>query len=343
MKSLYQLKKELKSEFDEILYDLYAKNESYNFSYSDRYKCYFKQEVLTEYKTMMSESGLKAYGAGAGQELEPHVREGSTEMEPPKMLSVASSSRFCYLLFKDFIPESFGEAPSCDNQSVIAYEKTLRVVSGGKAVLGKPPHMDAYFNGDDYELFFECKCHEFFDSHAVTLSKAYESELARFSPSLIDDRYKSPLIGKDGNQITDKKGNPLYEYAISPVEFGIDPLPKNVNLLFDVKQLITHLMGIKSHQVRAKTRDVKRAKLIYLYFIPHEARNAQTHPEIAQLVDELLIQAQTIFHSQPISNYLAANQIELQMYLYQPSMFTTYSMEPASADNLTPIFLSDKH
>ncbi|MCF0262422.1 MAG: hypothetical protein HUK23_05890, partial [Sphaerochaetaceae bacterium] len=80
------------------------------------------------------------------------IKEDSKNTKGPKMLSVASSSRLCFIYFYP--------------QGVRFEEKVDTGLRGGQ------PQLDAYKDN----VYYECKCHEIFASHD-TLSNSYRDKL----------------------------------------------------------------------------------------------------------------------------------------------------------------------
>lgn len=305
--------KNLKSKYDLFLCMLEDKDK---FPYSNEYPCYFKSEVLDEYIAEMG-AAKDAYDKGAGGELKAHKNKKTGKIVPPKMLSVASSSRFCYLLFRNGIPnpEIFGQT---GESGTIEFEKELPILDKGT-----PPHMDAYYNGDKYELFFECKCHEFFDSHGIQLSKSYKDKLQSYFPQILEKAVEKEVTRTDDNGNTYK--TQVYEIEAHEVYelFNV----KKYGLCFDIKQLLTHLMGIISRKEQTKP-----AKLIYIYNIP---QIAQEHADFKAKIKKLFEQAKSIFESEVIRGFATDKNIELSLFVYNDD-----TVKPMSAENLTQIIPS---
>ena len=248
-------------------YDLYLKeleNKPSAFR-NDKYQVYFKSKNDASIADMSKEDE-KAYKSGKGGELTIRKNRYGQEL-PISMLSVASSSRFCYLSLRDSDLSAF------DIHNIIVkrrFEERLPILEGGT-----PPHMDAYCETDKEVCFFECKCHEQFDGHPIVLSESY------FNKGLIvDDVFKDqkPInyreaVKKDGEMVK----YPIYS---STVFDGID------NPRFDIKQLLTHLMGIKKKM--EKVND-KKARLIYFYFIPDKVRKNSQIEDIECKIQHFLI------------------------------------------------------
>lgn len=252
---------EIKTDYDKEL----KKYEDRDDAFRNDYPVYFKYDLFQhEVVDKMSQKDKDAYSEGAGKELYGDL---------PSMSSVASSSRFCYLSLNkaDFKVFNINIAdPSKRN-----FEEKLHVVRG------TPPHMDCYIEGDNEIYCFECKCHEQFDDHVIELSESYFSKNRIVTK--IDKKY---YLGKrkDG-----RSGH--YYNIISPEAFGLSKNPR-----FDVKQFLTHIMGI---QARLEKTKKAKAKLIYFYFIPDRIRQNQ---EINKVIGQLYKEIETVFNSKIIKD-----------------------------------------
>lgn len=78
---------------------------------------------------------------------------------PPKMASVASSSRFCYLALRDGYKQF-------NNSEDIIFEHSCRIKG-----VNVTANLDAYI--PKANIYFEVKCHEIFSQHSIYLKKSY--------------------------------------------------------------------------------------------------------------------------------------------------------------------------
>ena len=127
------------------------------------------------------------YNLGKGSELKP---QGT---KPPKMASVASSSRFCYLALRN-------GAMALGGSGDVDFEHSCPVFG----IRGTPPQMDAYIKNEN--IFVEVKCHEIFDFHKIKLSSQYYDLL--FGDSSDFDFHYKPADAKK-------------EFEIPRSEFGL--------------------------------------------------------------------------------------------------------------------------
>ncbi len=247
-----------KSKYDDLL----KNNEHRDQDFRDDFEVYFKEEVFeNEIISKMLPEHKKSYDDGAGSELKEHTYKG--KKLPPSMSSVASSSRFCYLSLKDSNLKVFGINNKNHN---IKFEEKLPILEDNEK--GTPPHMDAFYEDELSGYFFECKCHEQFDSHKIMLRKTYFDS----------DRIVTKIDKKYYLECNDDK-----YYKINPSAFGLVDNPR-----FDIKQFMTHIMGIQKWIEKNK----KKAVLIYFYFIPD---NVLEEDDIKEVINVLEEEISTIF------------------------------------------------
>ena len=278
--------KEIKKEYDKTLKRSYLRigNGLFDndFPYSHRYPLYFKKAILDKLILGMPEEVYRAYKDGAGHELDEGPRG-----TPPKFLSIGSSSQFCYtsLEISELTPVGEGAyffVDEGDEIHQLSFEKALPILEGE---LVTPPYMDAYAEGKKKDYFFECKCHEMFGVHPLRLSKKY---------------FASPLglIVKDIPKEYLREDKGMIE--INPLAFGVS------DTLFDIKQLLTHLMGIACHNPH------KESVLIYYYSFPLEEDIRDER--IVSIINKTKLDAITIFNSPIIQKYCQRNHISLRLY-----------------------------
>ena len=217
-----------KREFDNvILKNLEAKLGEDKFGYKTEdgriYPMYYTEE---EFDDFLAQATLPEY---KGSELEERTNSKG-KITPPKMASVASSSRFCYLALKD-------GAEAIGGTGEVVFEKECRI----KGVGGTAPQLDAYVASGN--IFVEAKCHEMFDKKTTVMRESYQQYIVG----------KKEGIGF--NVLTNLKVEKGY-FNIPYDDFGFT---KDFDS-FDFKQFLCHLLGIACQR--------KPAKLVYLYFKP---------------------------------------------------------------------------
>ena len=280
------LLKELKREYDKTLKRSYLRfgNGLFNndFPYSNKYPLYYKKDILNNLIKQMRKDVYKAYIEGGGHELEEGING-----RPPKFLSISSSSQFCFtsLNIDKYTNKKEGaDYFSHDGESIkrTYFEKQLPIL---KDVI--PPHMDAYAKTRKREHFFECKCHEMFDIHSLSLSKKYFDTGKDFIVDYIPKEY---LIDNGSS------------YIFNPIVFDVeDPL-------FDIKQLLTHLMGIVCNKSR------KECDLIYYYSFPLDEDIKDER--IKEVIEKVKSDAIKVFESIIIKKYCLKHHITLRLYAH---------------------------
>lgn len=129
---------------------------------------------------------------------------------PPKMASVASSSRFCNLALRDGFKE-------LGIDKVIVEEKCPIADMRGNV----NANLDAYCQENN--TYIEVKCHEIFDTHTDKMSGQYRKHLKSEFHIDVDIEDES-------------------EVALDFKDFGVEKEKPR----FDIKQLLCHLLGIKN-------------------------------------------------------------------------------------------------
>lgn len=169
------------------------------------YENYYTSDCFKSFVDSMKKEHHKKYDDGKGGELAE--KKGRYGLMPPKMASVASSSRFCYLAL-------------CDVENVV-FENECKI----QGITGTAPQLDAYIKQDFCDIYVEVKCHEIFDSHRLKMKNKY---FTYFKENNI-----FPEIASNAT-----KGEEEFTAPLSL--FGIDKESSH----FDVKQFICHLLGI---------------------------------------------------------------------------------------------------
>ena len=160
-----------KTEFDNIIKENLNLNEKlfravpHDCYYSEQEFEKFINEMKTDYST-----AFISYGEGKGGELDASERNG--KKKPPKMASVASSSRFAYISLRNGAQAIGG--------GIVNFEHPCRI----DGVPGIPPQMDAY--SENGNIFIEVKCHEIFDKHKVVMKEKYQEKIKDFDIYIFD-------------------------------------------------------------------------------------------------------------------------------------------------------------
>ena len=242
----------------------------YSFYYDKKQFNAFVADMREHYK-----SAYIAYGEGKGGELSE--KKGRYGTLPPKMASVASSSRFCYLALRN-------NAKAFCASGDVQFEHECRI-SG--IDIGTAPQLDAYIT--EKNIYIEVKCHEIFDSHKVLMKEKYWDHIYG-----VKNDFGFPVL--------DKTKSDHFEIPLSV--FNIE----NKSSRFDIKQFLCHLMGIAS-------QSQNKAMLVYLFFKPKTDHVNQAE-EIEKVFAELSEEIKNIFDSTPIRRFCEKNDITL-MAVYE--------------------------
>lgn len=197
------------------------------------YDRYMSNDGWRRYLDEMSKDHRDQYEKGDGGEL----KEGKY---PPKMACYGSSSRIIFTLLKD-IPD-------------IKFEYPLKtyVYRGCR-----PASLDGYLCADNADIFVEAKCGEIYTKHSkVKASREYFKVY-----EYISDNYKN--FSFDNTDVFDKNGNideRVYNYRF---------FYNNKHIIhFDIKQLISHFLGIAAGVLEGRVKDSIR--FVYFIYNPEE-------------------------------------------------------------------------
>lgn len=204
-----------------------------------------------------------------------------------KICSVASSARLGALYFakREFsYPKPAGE-----------FEKCLPI----KRVMGIPPHMDYY--SVDTNTHFECKCHEILDDHSCNKLKIKYKKILEpmfWNPKFVtyDKDYIYPTLRSLGMIRTD---------LLDKLHLKLDD--SIYCLHFNVKQLLTHLMGLLSNENSVTD------KLQYVFFTPSiDFMHGPESYKVRALYDILKAEIELIMDSYPVRYALKHGVVVLQ-------------------------------
>ncbi|MBQ5990532.1 MAG: hypothetical protein IJL67_13690 [Oscillospiraceae bacterium] len=299
-----------KEEFDLIIKTLIDKDELFGYKHGSGkfYPMYYSNDVFDKFVKDMSEKNPKAYDSyksGAGKELDPG-------MYPPKMASVASSSRFCYLALSEEVDIGVVDGSSIVNIKGHPEFEYECVINEG---FFHHPQLDAFI--PESNCYFEVKCHEIFDHHKVELKKQYWKYVYGDKNAF---GYKPK---EDYHPDSETFELPLFDFGLF----------KDYSM-FDIKQLICHLLGIAKQPGENK-------KLVYLFFLPdildkYKRGGSQLKKDMVLRCNyylervklELADEISHIFSSKPILTFCEKNDIKLYAIAQKSSV-----MEPLKPGN----------
>lgn len=247
-------------------------NDSFGYEIAGRsYDVYYNREAYKKFIAEMQSAKYNKfydqYNRGQGSEL---IEKGN---KPPKMASVASSSRFCYLALRDVCKQF-------STNGNIIFEHGCKI----NGVRGTGAQLDAYLPEEN--IYFEVKCHEIFGNHENTLSKSYWKLLYGRENDFGFPHAECP-------QITE------FQFKLS--DFGVEKRKAR----FDVKQLLCHLLGIASQKYKNTP-----TKLVFLFFKPKMDLESEQN-QVDAVFEELKDEIKSIFSSKPIQNFTSKNNIKL--------------------------------
>lgn len=193
---------------------------------------YLSNDAWEEFKGKIKKAHLCQFEDADGGEMKE--KKGRYGINPPKMASFGSSSRFLYNISKDI--EGF------------QFEKLLPTRVGHSA------NLDGYIMRDDVDIFVEAKCKEIYSSHkTIKVSNVYEGiykELHELYPKFSFKNNGQP-----------KEDNEHFNYTF---KFNGKEI-----IHFDIKQLICHFLAISANILENENAN-KNIKFIYLIFNPNE-------------------------------------------------------------------------
>lgn len=174
-----------KEEFDNIIKENIAKtigNDHFGYTIletSKTYNNYYNKQSFFKFIEDMKSShyhkAFCAYCDGKGSELIEHM--GRYGKLPPKMASVASSSRFCFLALKD-------GASAINGTGEVKFEYECKI----EGITGIAPQLDAYVQNEN--IFIEAKCHEIFDTHHIIMKTSIGISFMDIIINLVLSNYK---------------------------------------------------------------------------------------------------------------------------------------------------------
>lgn len=266
-----------KKTFDSIIKDNVLKrcsNAEFGYGPTGKYPNYYSKKAFDKFKTEMQEPKYHdyfvSYNEGRGKEL---AIRGD---KPPKMASVASSSRFCYLALRD------GASVLCKNGK-IEFEHECKI----KKIVGTAPQLDAFITNENENIYVEAKCHEIFDKHdTIKLSI----------------QYWDSFYGKDNAFGFEAMPKPAQKsFDLSPTVFGAS----KDHPMFDTKQFLCHLLGISTQSERKENES-----LVYLFFKP-KTSDEKAKAELDELFNRLQQEIRSVFKNKHISTFTKKKGIKL--------------------------------
>ena len=196
------------------------------------YDRYMSNEGWERYLAEMSDNHRKQYEEGDGGEI--NEKRGRWGIYPPKMACYGSSSRIIYTLLRGV--------------ANIEFEKKFATLVGHTA------NLDAYLQTDYTDIFLEAKCREIYASHTkIDIGNVYKPVY----------EYIKQCNKKFGYSDEPSKANNKFKCS-----FYYDGKPI---IRFDIKQLISHFLGIAAGVLEGVIKD--NIRFVYFIYNPNELGN----------------------------------------------------------------------
>ena len=238
----------------------YPYGEGYIVSKSKPAYCrYMSNDGWNRYLAEMSKDHRNQYKDGYGGEL----KEGRY---PPKMACYGSSSRIIYTLLRS-IPN-------------IEFEKKLATGVGSR-----PANLDAYLYTDRRDIFVEAKCREIYAKHSkVRASTGYKDVYKHISEYHNSFSFGADIISD--NQGVEDKNNYNYRFF-----YNNEPI-----IRFDIKQLISHFLGIAAGVLEGKVKN--NIRFVYFIYNPNELGKKaleEVHEDTIKEIKKIEIKIKDLF------------------------------------------------
>ncbi len=193
---------------------------------------YLSNDSFRKLISDMPENTRYMYGEGAGSELKERKNKHGVIAYPPKMASFGSSSKMIYKL--------------ANNITDFEFEKQTPTTVGGIA------NLDGYLDRGDKYVFIEAKCREPYGKKSKVIGTKYEP-LYRYLNQSEDTEINSDMTDFD------------YEKETMNVTFSWrDDIIEH----FDLKQMISHLLGIATAILKNNEYTDKSIRFLYLIYNP---------------------------------------------------------------------------
>lgn len=243
------------------------------------YDRYMSNDGWRRYLDEMSKDHRDQYEKGDGGEL----KEGKY---PPKMAGYGSSSRIIFTLLKD-IPD-------------IKFEYPLKTYVYRRC---RPASLDGYLCADNADIFVEAKCGEIYTEHCkVKASREYYKVYKYIRDNHKNFSFKEYVIDKNGN--IDES---VYNYSFS---YNNEPI-----IHLDIKQLISHFLGIAAGVLEGRVKDSIR--FVYFIYNPEELQKESLKEIYGKTIAEInKIRVSELFKA--VFGYQKKNlEIEKEMPIFE--------------------------
>ena len=203
------------------------KEDKYYLLADRQYENYIDNETWMDFVAEMRKNYPSAYAEyGEGSGDELGIKK--VGKYPPKMASYGSSSRMIYMLSRDI--------------KGFQFEKKLPTTVGGIA------NMDGFLQGEGEQFYIEAKCREPYSPKSYIIDRKYE-DLYRYidAEPTVDLKCNITILDDDKMQ----------------VQFVAQG---TIITAFDIKQMISHLLGIATEKLNNSTKE--KIRFLYLLYNP---------------------------------------------------------------------------
>lgn len=212
------------------------------------YDRYMSNDGWKRYLAEMSKDHRNQYKDGYGGE----IKEGRY---PPKMACYGSSSRIIYTCLREV--------------SGIKFEHQLPTRVGSR-----PANLDAYLYTVRRDIFVEAKCREIYAKHSkVRASTGYKDVYKHISEYHNSFSFGADIISD--NQGVEDKNNYNYRFF-----YNNEPI-----IRFDIKQLISHFLGIAAGVLEGKVKN--NIRFVYFIYNPNELGDEALNWVYAKTIGEI--------------------------------------------------------
>ena len=228
------------------------------------YDRYMSNDGWDRYLAEMSEDHRKQYEDGDGGEI--NEKSGRWGTYPPKMACYGSSSRIIYTCLREV--------------SGIKFEHQLPTRVGSR-----PANLDAYLYTDRRDIFVEAKCREIYAKHSKVGASIGYNDIYKH----ISEYHNSFSFGADiisDNQGVEDKNNYNYRFF-----YNNEPI-----IRFDIKQLISHFLGIAAGVLEGKVKN--NIRFVYFIYNPNELGKKaleEVHEDTIKEIKKIEIKIKDLF------------------------------------------------
>lgn len=217
------------------------------------YDRYMSNDGWERYLAGMSNNHRKQYEDGDGGEI--NEKSGRWGTYPPKMACYGSSSRIIYTCLREV--------------GGIKFEHQLPTRVGSRSA-----NLDAYLYKDRRNIFVEAKCREIYAKHGyVKASIGYNEVYKHINEYYNSFSFCTKVISNNRGVVDDNHYYYSFFYNNEPI------------IRFDIKQLISHFLGIAAGVLEGVIKD--NIRFVYFIYNPNELGNEALNRVYTEAIDEI--------------------------------------------------------